>query len=253
MILMRILPGVLKELLKHVPTVMFEAVDWSVLAHELPKLSRRIIKKEGYSELLVLQNSYLRPFSIQLVEDALKSVNLKHNAQAAEKILALYFAQLFSPHGLFLDLRSEGYQIDGEILKWHPSGIWTQFKPEFSLGLSEIYDGFYLEDQRLFEAGLMKIGLTSPHWPESDRKKLSELFKAHFGSSLGSMVFDLETFKKSLLRVADFMLEKKVKISTDFLYLGIALVTLYSSLEISEEPLNVKGIYLSVRTKLQTK
>ena len=64
MIFMRILPGVLKELLKHVPTVLFEAVEWSVLASELPKLSRRIIQKEGYNELFELQSAFLSHFTI---------------------------------------------------------------------------------------------------------------------------------------------------------------------------------------------
>lgn len=102
---MRILPGVLKELLKHVPTVLFEAVEWSVLASELPKLSRRIIQKEGYSELFGKLSSYLAPFQIELVTQMDKQFDPQDKKLAAERILALYFAQLFSPHGLFSTLR----------------------------------------------------------------------------------------------------------------------------------------------------
>jgi hypothetical protein len=67
------------------------------------------------------------------------------------------------------------------------------------------------------------------------------------------MSFDLETFKESFFKVADFMLEKKVQISTDFLYLGIALVTLYSSLEKTKASVNVKRIYLDVKQQLESK
>lgn len=246
---MRILPGVLKELLKHVPTVLFEAVEWNVLAHELPKLSRRIMKKEGYEELFDLQGSFLQPFGVNFVQDVNKHSDLAQPA-AAEKILTLYFAQLRSPHGLFLDLGPGHLEMNGTELNYKPNGLWTQFSPEFADGITDIYDGFYTENEALFHQGLLKSGLTSSTWPEVERRKLAELFKSHFGASLtDEMTFDLGTFKESFINVADFMLEKKVKISTDFLYLGIALVTMYSSLEKTHASINVKKIYMEVMAK----
>lgn len=247
---MRILPGVLKELLKHVPTVLFEAVEWNVLAHELPKLSRRIMKKEGYAELFDLQGAFLQPFGVNFVQEVNKHYDLKNQKTAAEKILTLYFAQLRSPHGLFLDIGPSHLEMNGEELNYKPNGLWTKFSPEFADGIADIYDGFYTEDEALFHQGLLKSGLTSNEWPESEKQKLAELFKSHFGASLtDEMSFDLETFKESFLKVADFMLQKKVKISTDFLYLGIALVTMYSSLEKTQSSVNVKKIYLDVMAK----
>ncbi|MBA2404403.1 MAG: hypothetical protein H0V66_06500 [Bdellovibrionales bacterium] len=251
---MRILPGVLKELLKHVPTVLFEAVEWSVLASELPKLSRRIIQKEGYSELFDLQGAFLAPFKLNLVAQVDKNFDFKNQKVAAEKILTLYFAQLFSPHGLFLDLSSTHFDLKQDVLNYKPSGVWTKFNPVFAEGLKNIYDGFYLEDEKLLHQGLLKSGLTKATWTEADRQKLAELFKSHFGASLTSeMSFDLTSFKESFLKVADFMLIKKVNISVDFLYLGIALVTMYSSLEQTEAKVNVKEIYLKVKNQLETK
>lgn len=254
MFFMRILPGVLKELLKHVPTVLFEAVDWSVLASELPKLSRRIIQKEGYAELFDLQGAFLAPFKVNVVSHVDKLHNLQNQELAAEKILTLYFAQIFSPHGLFLDLSPAHFEIksDNGELNFKPSAMWAKFNPEFSQGLQEIYDGFYYEDEVLFHRGLLKSGLTSNNWPEADRHTLAELFKSNFGASLTTeMSFDLETFRESFLKIADFMLNKKVNISTDFLYLGIALVTMYSSLEKSGAKVNVREIYLKVKNHLK--
>lgn len=254
MIFMRILPGVLKELLKHVPTVLFEAVEWSVLASELPKLSRRIIQKEGYAELFDLQGAFLAPFNVKVVNHVDKMSNIQGQKIVAEKILSLYFAQLFSPHGLFLDLSPGHFELKENELFFRPSAIWTKFNPEFSHGLQQIYDGFYFADEELFHQGLLNSGLTSNKWPESDRQKLAELFRSHFGASLTSeMSFDLGSFKESFLKVADFMLVKKVTISTDFLYLGIALVTMYSSLEKSGAKVNVKYVYLKVKEQLKSK
>jgi hypothetical protein len=251
---MRILPGVLKELMKHVPTVLFEVVEWKLLALELPKLSRRIIQKEGFKELFDLQGAFLKPFHINLVSQLEGSLEGDPSKAVAEKILALYFAQIYSPHGLFLDLGPSHIDLKNDILDFCPSGVWTTFHPDFSNGLKEIYDGFYFENEVLFHQGLLNSGLTSSKWPQEDRQKLAELFKSHFGASLTSeMSFDLETFKESFFKVADFMLEKKVQISTDFLYLGIALVTLYSSLEKTKASVNVKRIYLDVKQQLESK
>lgn len=248
---MRILPGVLKELLKHVPTVLFEAVEWRVLSHELPKLSRRIIQKEGYAELFELQKSYLSPFKINIASQVTKGFDPQDKKLAAQSILTLYFAQLFSPHGIFLDIGPTHLEMNGEELNFHPNGVWTKFSPEFADGITDIYDGFYNGDEKLFQLGLVKSGLSSAKWPEHDRVALAELFKSHFGASVsGEMTFELETFKQSFLKVADFLLEKKVKISTDFIYLGVALVTMYSSLEKTSASVNVKKVYLDVKKLL---
>lgn len=248
---MRILPGVLKELVKHVPTVLFEAVEWRVLSQEFPKLTRRILQKEGYAELFERQKSHLAPFKINLVPQVSKAFDPQDKKLAAERILTLYFAQLFSPHGLFLDIGPAHLEMDGEELNFNPNGIWTQFGPEFADGITDIYDGFYNDDDKLFHQGLIKSGLSSPKWPEKDREALASLFKSHFGASAsGEMTFELETFKKSFLKVADFLLEKKVKISTDFIYLGISLITMYSSLEKTKVSVNVKNVYLNVKKQL---
>jgi hypothetical protein len=251
MFLMRILPGVLKELVKHVPTVLFDAVEWNELASEVPKLTKRLMHKEGFVELFKQQETFLAPFQVKLVPEELKKENLVINKSTAERWLTLYFAQLFSPHGVFLDLRPHNFSSDGDILKWHPTGLWHKFHEPFREGLIKIYDGFYLGNEELYHNGLVELGLADKDWSNEDKKKLADLFKDQFGASLGEeMTFDLEGFKNSLIKITDFLMVKKVKISTDFLYLGIYLVLLYSSLEKSKEKLPVKQIYLNVRNKV---
>ena len=117
MILMRILPGVLKELSKHVPTVLFKTVEWSELASELPKISRRIIQKEGYEELYRSQKELIDPYNIILTSEVLTQGTVRKDKWLGEKLLTVFFLQLYSPFGLFLDLRSTHFEDDGEILK----------------------------------------------------------------------------------------------------------------------------------------
>lgn len=254
MILMRILPGVLKELSKHVPTVLFETVEWSELAAELPKISRRILSKDGYDDLYQSQKLQIDPYGITLTNETLSSIELSKNKTVAEKILTLYFVQLFSPDGLFLDLRANHFAEENSTLKWHPTGFWTKFDDSFREGLLKVYDGFYLENDALYYEGLQEIGLLKPDFKDEDKKVLGDLFREQFGGAQNeNMKFKLEHFRTSIMRMSDFMLKKKVKISKDFLYLGIYLVTLYSTLEATNEALPVKQIFLNVRGRFNAK
>lgn len=250
MILMRILPGVLKELSKHVPSVLFQTVEWNDLIHELPQISRRVIKKEDYKKHIDLLNGFFKYSDIILSEFSITPTPFESKKWMGEKLLELYFSQLFSPHGIFLDLRSNHFEDSRPVLKFNPSGFWTKFDESFRLGLLKVYEGFYLDNEDTYFEGLEKIGLLKNEWPQTDKKELGEIFKAQFGNALTQeMLFDLEHFKDSIIKMSNFMINKRVKISKDFLYLGIYLVTLYASLEETKEKLPVRNIYLQVRDK----
>lgn len=251
---MRILPGVLKELSKHVPAILFQTVEWSELASELPKISRRMLTKDGYDDLYQAQKVLLHPYDVTLTNEALTTKTVSKNRVFGEKLLTLYFAQLFSSNGLFLDLRSTHFADDGQELKWHPTGFWTKFDEDFREGLLKVYEGFYLENDELYYSGLEEIGLLKPEFKDADKKILGDLFREQFGGAQNQeMRFSLQHFQTSIIKMSDFMLSKKVRISKDFLYLGIYLVTLYSSLEATNEHLPVKEIYLNVRGRFNAK
>lgn len=253
MILMRILPGVLKELLKHVPTVLFQTVEWGELASEIPKISRRMIQKEGYHDLFELQKQLLAPYQIALTDEKLVPQSFQDKKWTGEKILTLYFTQIFSSEGLFLDLRSTHFQSEENLLKMHPNGLWTQFDEKFRHGLLKVYEGFYLENDSLYYQGMEDIGLLDPNFDVEDKKELGDLFRKQFGNALHEeMKFELEHLRNSMVSMSHFMLNKKIKISKDFLYLGIYLVTMYSVLEELGEKYPVKEIYLDVRGRFST-
>lgn len=246
---MRILPGVLKELMKHVPTVLFKTVEWGELAAELPKISKRVLSGEGREAIFESQKNFLQTLGIHFEYDALKGKDASEdNQKMGDQILRLFFAQLLSPHGLFLDLRRSHFSYQNSQLHWHPSSLWTQFSEEFRVGLIKVYDGFYLGKEGLFTEGLEGIGLLSRNWPQADQEKLCALFKSQFGNGQESaMTFDLDEFQRSMIGLAEFLLEKKVRISKDFLYLGINLVTLYSTLESLGTSHEVAGTYQEIR------
>lgn len=246
---MRILPGVLKELMKHVPTVLFQTVEWSSIMSEIPVISRRMIQKEGYAELADLQKEFLKDFPLCVRHEAVNGPVLKNGD--GRTILSLYFRQLFSPHGVFLDLRSMHFNHEGDVLLWNPGSLWTKFSPTFREGLIQVYDGFYLDKDELYREGLIKIGLLDLSWPVEDQNHIMEIFRKHFGAGKTDNVdFKLDNLKSGIVSMAQFLLAKKTRITTDFLYLGIYLVTMYGTLEETKESLPIKEIYLSSRLQM---
>lgn len=250
MIFMRILPGVLKELVKHVPTVLFQTVEWSELASEFPRLSKRMMTSEGYDALVAAHERYLCSVKVKLVKTKLEKSRTSLSPPAGTIMLEIYFAQLFSSHGLFLDMRSQHFSWSQEELHWKPGALWVDFDPSFRKGMIKVYDGFYEEDKELFRQGLSEIGLLSLKWPMHDQEKLCQLFESQFRSAdTEEVTFTLDHLRNSLIEMSQFLLSKKVSIHKDFLYLGVNLVTLYSSLEETKASFPVKDIYLEARKK----
>ncbi len=243
---MRILPGVLKELMKHVPTILFQTVEWSEIMSEVPVITRRMVSKEGYSELADLQKEILGDLPLCIRHESVAGPKLLPGNGAT--ILSLYFRQLFSPHGVFLDLRSVHFAQESDQLLWNPGTLWTKFSSQFQEGLVEVYDGFYLGKDDLYRSGLVKIGLLNPSWPQSDQNEIMEIFQEHFGSAQTQKVeFKLAQLRTGIIAMAQFLLARKAQIKKDFLYFGIYLVTMYVTLEETGESLPVKDIYLSSR------
>lgn len=237
--------------MKHVPTVLFKAVEWSDLASEFPKITKRIIGKEGYSDLYALQSRLISPFGIELTTEKLPGNSFPGKDHAGEEILKVYFAQLLSPHGVFLDLRIQSFDQKGSTLLWNPPPLWTKFSDQFSSGLLDVYDGFYYSEDDRFRQGLAKIGLLSLDWKDEDQSQLCQLFRSHFGAAADEkMTFRLEDLQSSIVKMANFLLERKVTINKDFLYLGINLVTLYSTLETIGSEICVAKVYKEIRERL---
>ncbi len=226
--LMSWLPRALKELITHVPTLLFEVVSWKELSQDISSLSHRLLMGSGAAELREKLNKSL-PKTLKF---ASQSSSLINSPALGEMILELYFRQLQNPEGMFLDLRLKHFSGDTPAYQWNPNTMWASFSAHFREALRKLYDGFYLSDDDIFHQGLLETGLISQDWSQEDQLEMKRLFKAHFGSAIDQpMEFRLSTFQDSFQNVFSFLMKKKVKLSTDFLILGVMLVTLYLSLE----------------------
>lgn len=256
MILMRFLPDILKEMLKNVPSLLFDVVDWKELTHVLPIMSKRILSRDQVLPLLKDIESEFSTYQLQFSEElqGQKTTELTESEkkEIATNLLKIYFQQLYNPQGQLLDLRSDFFSYKDQILLWKPNGIWASWKQEFQTGLIDVYKGFYLQEEDLFRSGLKAIGLIQEQWSQDDQDQMASLFKNHFGSSLSAeMNFNIDDFKNSFINIFHFLLEKKVRMSADFMYLGLMLVTLYLHLEELNQPLNVRTIFIDVMKKNQ--
>jgi hypothetical protein len=243
------LPSAFKDLLKHVPTILFEVVSWNALMKDAALLSKRLITGEGVDNARQEVTSRL-PTGVQFVDFApTPPATAESRQMLGEKILAVYFKQLTCPGPMFLDLRLSGFGVANNQVAWNPTSLWGEFSAGFVDGLGDLYGGFYGQDKTRFEKGLDKTGLIQASWSEEDRDRMATLFRAHFGQSLDApMSFKLETFQKSFQAVFTFLMEKKVHLTTDFLLLGVMLVTLYLSLEELGGEYSVASIYKASAT-----
>ncbi len=242
--LMSWLPAAFKDLLQHVPTLLFDVVSWGALTKDATTLSGRLLTGSGANEA--------RQFVSTTLPQSVKFTNSNPKMPAGdvarhmvgEKILELYFKQITRPGPMFLDLRLNGFGVEENQIVWNPSTLWGEFSTDFVTGLKDLYAGFYGQDDQLFQQGLLRSGLTSSDWSEADKQKMAQLFRAHFGSALDEpMAFRLKSFQQSFQAVFAFLLEKKVKLTTDFLLLGVMLVTLYLALEELGDEYPVAKIY----------
>ncbi|MBU6154237.1 MAG: hypothetical protein KGP28_08030 [Bdellovibrionales bacterium] len=244
--LLEILPGVVKELVKHVPELALEITDWNSVKRDLPVITRRIFMGSGVDQLKEAQERRIGAF----ITHSTRSVPKEPTADAKAKgdaLLRFYFAQLFCPEGIFVDLRDSKLHWDTGKLLYSPSGFWYRFSDPFRAGILTLYDGFYSADDSKFEAGLIATGLLDRNWEAADQLGIKTIFRAHFGSNLDHpMRFSLRQFQENFLKIFEFLLRKKVRLSSEFMIFGIYLVTLYLSLEKYGSEHEVKSLYQEV-------
>jgi hypothetical protein len=231
------IPIELKQILKSLPGVAVHSISYPALLRSMAKTGTRFVSSKLPAEL-VEEISSLLPAGICLT-DELKGQPI--GANQGELFLSLYFSQLKSTKGIFLDLGAEHFATDGE-LHWKPSKLWYDFSPEFLQGLRGMYQGYYEENKDLFATSLDGLGLTAG-CNDSEKAEVRDLFYAHFGGDVEGVRFSFTHFFQSFSKIFEFLNKKNIKIPIDFVYLGIYLTTLYQHLSKYDRTFNVKKAY----------
>ena len=233
-------PKELKQLLKSLPGVAVNSISYTELLKSMVITGKQFLAKELPAEMFA-EIQGLLPQNIQLS----KAKPEKAASDIGDEVLVIYFAQLQSTKGIFLDLSASRFYQD-ESLVWSPSPLWHNFDPGFLTGLRGLYEGYYLEDEKLFMECLDSLGLTAG-CNEQESKEIRDLFYSHFGSNTEEVEFSFQKFSDSFAKIFEFLNRKKIKVSTDFVYLGLYLTSLYKHLTSYDHAFNVKGAYLKSR------
>ena len=151
-----------------------------------------------------------------------------------QRILELYFHQVFSDGLTLLDLRLARFSEEGGALSWNPSGALADWSPEFRGAVRALYRGFYLGDDVLFREGLAALGLA----------KAEDAIRSQFGEGQQRAVrFSLKDFQQKFQDVFVRCQETGSRIDTGFLSLGLYLATLYEHLEALGEPFDARAAF----------
>lgn len=177
--------------------------------------------------------------------------NIENNIldnQCGEKILKLYFYQIMESEVLFLDFRKKHFTkivTENEVLMhWHPGYLWASFDKSFRDGLRNVYLGYYGNDNILFRKGLVACKLIHENWPDNQKKEVENVFQKHFSNGKnGKVFFNIKQFQDSFGEIFKILLENKITLDKNFLYLGIMLITLYMTLSEIEGDYEMSRIF----------
>jgi hypothetical protein len=154
-------------------------------------------------------------------------------AANAERIVTLYFHQLFSDGDSLLDLRRAALHDRPRGLCWTPAPWVARWDASFLSALRDVYSGFYTDAPRVFRAGLSALGIAG----------CEDLFRAHFGSDQRAHVFRTKEFVSTFHKVFVRCREQGVELHPDFLPLGIYLACLHDALEPRAVKVDVRAAF----------
>ncbi len=239
-------PEELRQLLSFVPTRGWNAVEWLPLLRSLRGISWRFASGRDIRQLAAVTAVAVPRVSFDpWPHDALALDALTHAGQrrsVGDRVLDLYFRQWLVDDGLFLDLRPARFRLSPPDLYFRPNGLWMRLRPEFRLGMVDLYRSFYSDDDDAFRAALRRMGMLKPGLSHAAEAELLELLRSHFGIDQRAQRFAIEDFRESFDRVFDFFIAHDYRIHRDFVFAGFCLITLYLTLELLDQEHDVRRI-----------
>jgi hypothetical protein len=159
------------------------------------------------------------------------------NRSVGQEVLELYFFQIQTRNSWILDFRTLTFKKSTDLkapLQWYPKPLFYELDFTFAQGVSELYEGHYLENENKFNQGLNRLGILS----------VREVVRRHFGSGdLSSYQFKLESFQSTFVDLIRSCSENGIRLDVQFLSLGVMLLGLYQTLEGIGESFDVRASY----------
>ncbi len=211
-----------------------------------PSFFATLPKKELFLLSTQLVKNYLGKAPTHGISSFVNPVNdfetIKHDQKTGEYLLQFYFKQIStSPNIFILDFRKDYFQLVGESLLWKKNSLVFSLSDSFAQGLKNIYIGYYFSNEEVFNLALTQLKL---YKTDTQKEQIKSLFKKYFEqSNTQEMSFNIQEFISSFEDIFQYLIKEKIKIHSEFLFLGIMLGTLYWSLQRIGGTYDVKGIF----------
>jgi predicted unusual protein kinase regulating ubiquinone biosynthesis (AarF/ABC1/UbiB family) len=242
----RLIPDEYKPLLEYISPAAFKVIDWKHALKQFVASSKNAMGEAFARKVLEANKTLLAPKLQTLWQKKSDHSEAPDKRLLAETILDTYFGQLYSHVGCFLDLRLSNFSCQSSGVVWHPSTFIHSFSPDFSKGMLAIYEGYYFDNPKRMQEGMKTVGLIKSSDPK-EIEEISRLLFSHFGdASAESVSFNLDHFKASFHNLFLHLKANQIRLPSDFLFLGIYLVTLYLALSKLGEELDVKTVFTHV-------
>ncbi len=230
------LPRGFASLVDYISPAAFDVVDWKGALRRSAGMTKELVLGRGVPVVERQLEPFLPPGvafrGMPGVDDPRQNPPSSWE-DPGSRVLQLYFIQLRRQGPLFLDLRHERFeeQPNGGLL-WAPNGLWTALTEPFAAAVVDLYQGFYGDDGALLVDALGRLGL----WPHSlapeGRTQLLGLLEDHFGQGRSHpMAFEVRHFVGSFDALFVFLRDQRIRVSEEFLFLGLMILTLYLHLE----------------------
>ncbi|MEO0323313.1 MAG: hypothetical protein AAF447_10180 [Myxococcota bacterium] len=139
-----------------------------------------------------------------------------------QRLLELYFHQLYAGEVTLLDLRPERSVALGETLRWDPGNLHVRWAEDFLPAMRDLYAGFYRDDEARFQSALEALDLVAAE----------DVFRRQFGDGDQRAVrFEVAAFRSTFHEAFLRCKEAGQQLHGDFVALGVYLATLYLHLE----------------------
>jgi hypothetical protein len=165
-----------------------------------------------------------------------------------QRVLALYFHQLFWDGPLFLDLRPRhlGWDTQRQQLQFYPTSLWCRPDDDFMVRLRSLYAGFYEADANRLAEGLELYRWKCEPSP-GFATRMQRLLQDHFGAPTGHVQFAVSHFRSTFDAIFKEAEQSQAFLHPDLTFLGVELIGLYLSLESLAVPLGPQAAFVAAK------
>ena len=151
-----------------------------------------------------------------------------------QRVLQLYFHQIYTQTTTFLDLRAERFAATATQTTWSPGWLRISWDPTFIGAIQRLYQGFYADDAAMFSDALSELSLEAAR----------DTFVQHFGDGdQRSVRFERAHFHQTFHQAFQACAQQGGRLHQNFLSLGLMLGCLYAHLEPLEMAFDVRAAH----------